>query len=131
MPNDYVELSTPKTVRYIRYNNISVPTPHLAISGLRIFGIGQGKKPKVVKKFTVNRKQDRRDANISWEAVPDAQGYNVIWGINPDKLYSSWLVYDKNELELKSLSVDQSYYFTIESFNENGITKKAEILKVD
>src|SRR5690554_2321604 len=32
VPNDYVELSSPETVRYIRYRNIHIFTPHLSIS---------------------------------------------------------------------------------------------------
>jgi hypothetical protein len=39
VPNDYAELGTPQTVRYIRYQNIHVPTRNLSISDLRIFGI--------------------------------------------------------------------------------------------
>ena len=45
-PNDYVELAHPAKVRYVRYRNLHVPTPHLAISELRIFGKGTGKAPK-------------------------------------------------------------------------------------
>ena len=131
VPNDYVELDTPQTVRYVRYKNIHVPTPNLALSGLRIFGVGQGKTPLAVKNFSVKRQQDRRDAMITWEKQPNCQGYNILWGIAPDKLYSSWMVYDKNELDLKSLSVDQSYYFSIEAFNENGISQKTKPVKVE
>ena len=39
-PNDYVELALPKSARYIRYKNIDIPTPNLAISELRVFGLG-------------------------------------------------------------------------------------------
>lgn len=131
VPNDYVELGSPQTVRYIRYRNIHVPTPNLSISDLRVFGLGQGKAPTVVKNLAVNRHQDRRDALISWEPQKNCQGYNVLWGIAPDKLYSSWLVYDKNQLELKSLTVDQSYYFAVEAFNENGISERTKIVKVE
>lgn len=130
-PNDYVELNTPQAVRYIRYKNIHVPTPNLAISGLRVFGIGEGKVPTIVKNFKINRLADRRDAMITWDALPDCQGYNILWGIEPDKLYNSWMVYDKKELLLKSLSVDQTYYFSIEAFNENGISEKIKPVKVD
>ncbi len=122
VPNDYVEMAMPSSVRYVRYKNIHVPTPHLAISGLRIFGKGNGKLPSPVKHFKVERKADRRDAMITWDPVAGAQGYNVFWGIAPGKLYNSWLVYGKNELLLKSLSVDQEYYFAIEAFNENGVS---------
>lgn len=131
VPNDYVELASPKKYRYIRYKNIHVPTPHLAISGLRVFGKGLGKLPAEVKGFKVERKSDKRDAMITWEKNPNTQGYNVLWGIAPDKLYSSWMIYDKNELDLKSLTLDQSYYFTIEAFNENGLSKRLPVIKVD
>lgn len=130
-PNDYVELGIPQTARYIRYRNIHVPTPYLSISGLRVFGVGQGKAPAAVKNFSVKRKTDRRDAMITWSKVPNAQGYNILWGIAPDKLYSSWMVYDDNSLDLKSLTVDQSYYFAIEAFNENGISTRTRPIKVE
>jgi hypothetical protein len=131
VPNDYVELGTPATVRYIRYKNIHVPTPNLAITGLRVFGVGQGKGPASVKKLTVNRQTDRRDAMISWSSQPNTQGYNVLWGIAPDKLYNSWMVYDKNSLELRSLTTDQEYYFSIEAFNENGVSGRTKPVKVN
>lgn len=129
VPNDYVELAVPAATRYVRYKNIHVPTPHLAISGIRIFGKGTGKAPAAVKNFIVRRHSDRRDAMITWDAVPGAQGYNVLWGIAPDKLYSSWMVYDKSSLDMKSLTVDQQYYFSIEAFNENGVSLKSKIIK--
>lgn len=131
VPNDYVELATPSTVRFIRFKNIHAPTPHLSIAGLRVFGVGKGKAPATVKNFAVNRKTDRRDAMITWAAQPNTQGYNILWGIAPDKLYNSWMIYNKNELLLKSLSTDQAYYFSIEAFNENGISAKTNIIKVD
>ena len=131
VPNDYVELGVPQRVRYIRYKNIHVPTPHLAISGLRVFGKGGGKAPATVKNFKVQRKADRRDAMITWNSVPGAQGYNVYWGIAPDKLYNSWMVYDKNNLDLKSLTVNQQYYFAVEAFNEAGVSQKTSAIKVE
>lgn len=131
VPNDYVELETPQKVRYIRYHHIHVPTPHLAVSGLRVFGKGSGKLPDPVQDFKVTRQTDRRDVALTWNKVPNAQGYNVKWGIAPDKLYNAWLVYDENKLDLRSLNTDQEYYFTVESFNENGISKPGRILKIN
>lgn len=121
VPNDYVELAKPTRARYIRYRHIHAPTPHLAISDLRVFGLGEGKLPGKVRGLQVARQTDRRDAIISWDAQEGCQGYQVRWGIAPDKLYSAWLLYGENSLELKSLSVDQQYYFTVEAFNENGV----------
>lgn len=126
-PNDYTELEFPEKVRYVRYKNIEVPTPSLAISEIRVFGLGEGKAPQKVKKLNLERQADRRDIAISWTPVKGAQGYNVLWGIAPDKLYSSWMVYDANELFMKSLTIDQDYYFSIEAFNENGISERTEV----
>ncbi|MCH7398084.1 family 43 glycosylhydrolase [Belliella sp. DSM 107340] len=130
-PNDYVVLSEEKKYRYVKYENIHVPTPNLAISGLRIFGIGSGKLPSSVKDFQIERELDDRDAFISWKRDSTAQGYNILWGIAPDKLYNSWMVYGDNELDLKSLTKDQIYYFTIEAFNENGVSERSDIIKVN
>lgn len=129
-PNDYMELEFPEKVRYVRYKNIEVPTPSLAISEIRVFGLGEGKAPQKVKKLNLERQADRRDIAISWTPVKGAQGYNVLWGIAPDKLYSSWMVYDANELFMKSLTVDQDYYFSIEAFNENGVSERTEVQHV-
>lgn len=131
VPNDYVELGAPSTVRYIRYKNIHVPMTNLSISDLRVFGLGQGKAPSMVKNFAADRKTDRRDVMITWNAQPNCQGYNILWGIAPDKLYSSWMVYDKNSLLLKSLTTDQHYYFAIEAFNENGVSARTKVVRVE
>lgn len=131
VPNDYVALADAVKTRYVRFKNIHCPTPHLSISDIRVFGEGNGKPPVKVQQFTINRKTDRRDAIIRWKAQPNAQGYNVIWGIAPDKLYSSWMVYGNNELDLKALNRDQEYYFTIEAFNEHGVSERTGIIKVE
>lgn len=120
----------PESARYIRYKNIDIPTPNLAISELRVFGLGMGKAPQQPKKLTVDRHTDRRDVTVSWQPVKGAQGYNVLWGIAPDKLYSSWMVYGKNDLLMKSLTTDQDYYFCVEAFNENGVSLRSEVKHV-
>lgn len=131
VPNDYVVLQNPVRTRFIRYNIIHVPTPNLSISDIRVFGNGSGRVPKPVKKFTLERTDKRRGANLTWNPIKNAQGYNVLWGIAPDKLYSSWMVYENTMLDLKSLNTDQTYYFSIEVFNENGVSEKSPILKLE
>ena len=130
-PNAYLVLNQPVKAKYIRYKNIEVPGNNLALSEIRVFGKVFGKKPTEVKDFTIDRQTDHRDAQLTWDAVKNAQGYNIRWGIAPDKLYQSWLVYDENELFMRCLDRDQTYYFSIESFNENGISEKTEVIKVD
>ena len=123
-PHNYIELDQPIEARYIRYRHHYVPGKNLAMGDVRVFGLGGGKKPATVKGFTVVREADERNARISWKAVKGAQGYNVLWGVALDKLYSSWMVYGDNSLDLRALTVGQKYYFAIEAFNENGISQR-------
>lgn len=129
-PNAYITLNQPVKGRYVRYKNIAVPGKNLALSEIRVFGKGLGESPSEVEGFTVIRKEDRRDASFSWEPVKGAQGYNIRWGIAPDKLYHSWLIYDENKHLMRNLDRDTKYYFSIEAFNENGISEKSRILEV-
>ncbi len=131
VPNDYVELGNPHRVRYIRYRHIHAPTPNLSISELRVFGVGEGEKPTNVTNFTVERQTDRRDVRLGWDTQHGVQGYQVRWGIAPDKLYSAWMVYDGRELEIKGLNTDQSYFFTVEAFNENGVSERTAVNRVE
>jgi hypothetical protein len=130
-PNAYIVLNQPVEGKFVRYNNIEVPGPNLAMSEIRVFGLGFGEKPAQVKSFKVTRQPDRRDAIFSWTPVKGAQGYNIRWGISPDKLYQSWLIYDINEHLMRCLDRDTPYYFAIEAFNENGISERSEIIKTD
>ena len=123
-PHNYIELDQPIEARYIRYRHHYVPGKNLAMGNIRVFGLGRGKKPATVKGFTVVREADERNVRISWKAVKGAQGYNVLWGVAPDKLYSSWMVYGDNSLDLRALTVGQKYYLAIEAFNENGISQR-------
>jgi hypothetical protein len=129
-PNAYIVLNQPVQGKFVRYKNVEVPGKNLALSEIRVFGLGLGKKPEKVKDFTVKREADRRDASFSWKPVKDAQGYNIRWGIAPDKLYQSWLVYDVNEHFMRCLDRNTTYYFTIEAFNENGISEIDKILEI-
>lgn len=120
-PNDYVELEYPAHARYILYRNIEVPTPHLSLSAIRVFGNGSGRAPQTVKGFEAIRHADRRNITLRWKPVPGAQGYHILWGPSPDKLYSSWQVYgNQGTHTMRNLSTDRPYYFAIEPFNENA-----------
>lgn len=125
-PNAYITLNQPVEAKYVRYKNIEVPGNNLALSEIRVFGLGLGKKPGKVIGFNVKREEDPRDAQLSWNPVKGAQGYNIRWGIAPDKLYTSWLVYEETSLLMRCLTAGQTYYFTIEAFNENGISERTK-----
>ena len=57
-------LHMPVQARYIRLENIHMPTGKFAISGLRVFGNGNGaNRPDTVKQFIVLRtEKDKRSA---------------------------------------------------------------------
>ncbi|MES1223562.1 MAG: discoidin domain-containing protein, partial [Bacteroidota bacterium] len=132
VPHDYVELSKPVQARYIKLENIHMPTGKFAISGLRVFGNGNGAKPAMVKEFIVLRtEKDKRSAFIKWSPVNNAFAYNIYYGIAPDKLYNCIMVHDANEYWFKAMDSKMPYYFTIEAINENGVSPKKEIIKVE
>src|SRR5690606_12430992 len=72
VPHDYVELEAPVRARYIRLDNIHMPSSKFAISGLRVLGKGQGEKPSSVEDFMVLRtEKDKRSAWIKGRPVDD------------------------------------------------------------
>jgi hypothetical protein len=132
-PNAYLELEKPVRTRYIRYEHVYVASPNLAISDIRVFGTGGGRKPKTPTGFSVRRDTDPRNAFIKWKAVPGAVGYNILWGIGKDKLYQTYQVFAGrgDELELRALTVGQDYYLAIEAFNENGVSAVSKVVHLD
>lgn len=131
-PCAYIELATPVRARYVRYEHVYVASPILAISEFRIFGNGFGKAPQTPAAFTAVRQKDARNADLKWEKVPGAIGYNVLWGIAPDKLYQTYQFWndEPNTFELRALNVGVPYYFAIEAFNENGVSVASKVVSV-
>jgi hypothetical protein len=132
VPHDYIELEKPVQARYIKLENIHMPTGKFAISGLRVFGFGSGSKPAMVQNFIVLRtEKDKRSAYIKWRPVDNAYAYNIYYGTSPDKLYSSIMVHDLNEYWLKTMDKNKAYYFSIEAINENGLSERTKVIKAD
>jgi hypothetical protein len=130
VPHDYIELPDPVEARFIKLENIHIPSGKFAISGLRAFGSGHGSKPDPVYNFIVLRtEKDKRSAWIKWTPVDNAYAYNIYMGTEPDKMYNCIMVYNSNEYWLKAMDKDIPYFFCIESVNENGISKMSEIFK--
>jgi hypothetical protein len=129
-PNAYIELKMPVKTRYIKYEHIYQKAPNLAISDIRIFGKGSGNMPSTPPNLTVKRDSDERNAFISWQKVPNAVGYNILWGIAKDKLYQTYQIWGDQDpfLELRALTIGQQYYFAIESFNETGVSSISEVI---
>jgi xylan 1,4-beta-xylosidase len=130
VPHDYIELEKSITARYIRMENIHVPSGKFAISGLRVFGNGNGAKPEQVKDFFVLRtEKDKRSAWLKWSPVDNAFAYNIYYGTAPDKLYNCVMVHDANEYYYKGMDLKKTYYYRIEAINENGISTSSKIIK--
>lgn len=127
--NDYLRINGLK-VRFVKVTTTELPYGQkFALSGLRVFGKGNGNVPE---KVDVNVVQAARtgdmDAHVSWQPVKDAIGYNVRFGIDPDKLYTSYLVYEDSEVDITVLNKGIPCYVAVDCFNESGITEGECIL---
>ena len=132
VPHDYIELPSPIQAKYIKLENIHMPTGKFAISGLRVFGNGNGVKPGAVQNLIVLRtEKDKRSAYIKWQPVDNAFAYNLYYGTAPDKLYSCIMVHDFNEYWFKAMDKNKTYYFSMEAINENGVSERTKVMKVD
>ncbi len=130
VPHDYVELPSPVQTRYLKMENIHMPTGTFAISGFRVFGKGSGNAPSAVSNFIVLRtEKDKRSAWIKWAPVRDAYAYNIYMGTEPDKLYNNIMIYNANEYYYKGMDREKPYYFVIEALNENGISQRSAVIK--
>jgi hypothetical protein len=132
VPHDYVQLAKPIQARFVKLENIAMPTGKFAISGFRVFGHGQGEKPSEVKDFIVLRtEKDKRSAFIKWKPVDEAFAYNIYYGTHPQKMYTSIMVHANNEYWMKSMDALSTYYFSIEAVNENGTSKRTPPIQVN
>ncbi len=130
VPHDYLALETPLQTRYIKLENIHMPTGKFAVSGLRIFGKGPGAIPDTVQTFVVLRtEKDKRSAWLKWSPQPDAYAYNIYFGTSPEKLYNCIMVHSKNEYYFKGMDRTLPYYFRIEAVNENGVSPRSRVMK--
>jgi xylan 1,4-beta-xylosidase len=132
VPHDYVELSSPIKTRFIKLENVHMPTGKFAISGLRVFGNGGAAAPDTVQNFIVLRtEKDKRSAFIKWRPVDNAFAYNIYYGTHPNKLYTCIMVHSNNEYWMKSMDSQKTYYFSIESINENGVSPRTKTIKAE
>jgi xylan 1,4-beta-xylosidase len=131
VPHDYIQLPKPQKARFIKLENHHMPTGKFAISGLRVFGKGSGSPPDPVKEFVVMRTvNDERSAWLKWAPVDNAYAYNIYTGIAPDKLYNCIMVYSQNDYYFKGMDRKRTYYFQIESINENGTSQRSKVIEV-
>jgi hypothetical protein len=136
-PNAYFELASPVRARFVRYVHGHVGAANLAIAELRVFGTGDGPPPRRTAVTRAMRQLDDRNADIAWRAVPGAQGYNVRFGIRPDRLHLTYQKYAdqlpdpaRPTIELRSLNKGVPYYVAVEAFNETGVSPLSKVQRI-
>lgn len=128
--HDYIELDKPLKAKYIKIENVKVPDGKFSVFDLRIFGNRKGETPVEVNGFEIKRDEsDSRRATVKWMKDDTATGYVVNYGTDVNKLYSSFMVYDADSVRLTGLNKDVTYYFSIDAFNESGITTGTNKIK--
>jgi len=136
-PNAYLELARPVRTRFIRYVHGHIGGAHLAISDLRVFGNADGRAPPAPTGVVGQRHSDQRDATIRWKAVAGAVGYNIRFGIRPNRLTQTYQLWADElgsggmlEKELRSLNVGVPYWVALEAFNETGVSKLSPPVRI-
>ncbi|HTN36294.1 MAG TPA: family 43 glycosylhydrolase [Arachidicoccus sp.] len=131
LSHDYINLTRPVKARFIKLSNKDVPSGTFALSDLRVFGNRNASTPKEVDGLQVRRsKDDRVQVILSWKENNDAVGYNIRYGTDPSKLYHNYQVLGGHGVTIRSLSALRSYYFTVDAFNESGVTRGKAVIKV-
>ena len=131
-PNAYFELPAPVRTQFIRYRHGHIAANNLAIADLRVFGDAGGRAPRAPVGLTARRSADPRNAVIGWKAVPGAVGYNVRWGIRPDRLTLTYQRFadQGTQLELRSLNAGEQYFVAVETFDENGVSPLTPVVRL-
>jgi hypothetical protein len=122
LSHDFLLFNEGVSIRKLRLTLIELPysqTP--CISGIRVFGYGQGQPPKATENVSA-KKTDDLNMDVAWEA-PEATGANIHWGFAPDKLYHSYMVFGKNSQRIGALIKDEPVFIRVDTFNESGITE--------
>jgi fibronectin type 3 domain-containing protein len=75
--------------------------------------------------------KDKRSAWLKWSPVDNAYAYNISFGTDPNKLYTTIMVHDANDYYYKGMDSKKTYYYKIEAINENGVSISSKIVKAD
>lgn len=130
LPNDYLDIEDGISVRYIKLTILEVPfgVPP-CISGLRVFGQKEGPLPKKPSYQAVRTGDLDMTVTIASED-PSADGYNILWGFAPDKLYHSALTFT-NQAQIGALIKGKSVYVRVDAFGKTGITHGTETIYLE
>ena len=122
LSNDFIMLEGGVKTRYLKLTVAELPFEQpVAVSGLRVFGRGNGAAPEAPKNVKAERVGDL-NMLVSWEE-DGATGHNILWGHAPDKLYHSYMVLGSNEKNIGALMKGEPVFIRVDAFNENGVTE--------
>lgn len=131
VPHDYVELQHPLFTRYLKIENIHMPTGNFALMDFRVFGKGNKDIPHAVQHFVAKRDlNDSRNVMFMWDKDKNAYGYNIYYGIAPDKCYNCITVYDDNQYDMRGLDKNTVYFCTIEALGEGGVSPRTQPIEI-
>ena len=122
LSHDFIVREDGFAARFIKLSNMEVPYGQApCVSGLRVFGFGEGEKPGVPH-FTAVRTGDL-DMEVTIEPQENTVGCNILFGSSPEKLYHSYMVFEAGTKRVGALIKDRGYYVRVDAFNEAGITE--------
>ncbi len=122
LPHDLIFREKGFGTRYLRLSDMAVPFEQKpCVSGLRVFGLDDGEKPQIPT-FTATRHGDL-DMLVNIAPQADTLGYNILFGISPEKLYHSYMTLAAGETRVGALIKDREYYVRVDAFNESGIAR--------
>jgi len=125
-PHELIVLNTIQKFHYLRITNTQNLEGKFSLSGFRVFGNGGGALASEVSGIQVIRNADKRRFQLHWDAQENTTGYIVRWGIDKNHLNNASMVFE-NQLEAGYFNRDSEYYFAIDAFNENGVTRNKVI----
>ena len=129
---NYIELTTPATGRYVKLtnakatpdiatpdvNNVFNPGGRFAVTALRVFGNPDTATfTKVNNVKVVRSERNPHYAHLLWDEVAGAEGYVVRYGTNAANLDKSYTVFWNSYLDIPSLELGQTYSFEVEAFS--------------
>jgi hypothetical protein len=59
---------------------------------------------------------------VEWESGAGAEGVVVRYGVASDAMFTPFEIRGQTRLDIYSLNTGVPYWFTVDTFNENGVT---------
>jgi hypothetical protein len=130
-PHELVVLESPIYTRFLRIINGRKLEGKFSMYDFRVFGNGLGDSPDPVSGFAVERGVNRKRFQFKWKKTEDAIGYIINWGVKRDLMFNSVMVINQDQFEAGYFNNNSPYFFSLDSFNENGITKGETVIVIE